>query len=73
MAALELGMEAAGLRRVLSRQPGDVLTMRAGPEQLHLGIWTGSGLIHADAGLRCAVERPGEPPWPVLGIWRLED
>ena len=49
---------------------GDLLMMRTGPGQLHLGIWTGAGLVHADAGLRRVVERPGAPPWPVLGCWR---
>lgn len=49
---------------------GDLLMMRTGPGQLHLGVWTGAGLVHADAGLRRVVERPGAPPWPVLGGWR---
>ena len=49
---------------------GDLLLMRTGPGQLHLGVWTGAGLVHADAGLRRVVERPGAPPWPVLGCWR---
>ena len=30
------------------------------------------GFVHADAQLRRVVERPGEPPWPVIGIWRFE-
>ncbi len=51
---------------------GAVLLMRTGPGQLHLGIWTGSGLIHADVGLGRVVERPGAVRWPVLGIWRGE-
>jgi hypothetical protein len=49
---------------------GDVVLMVTGPGQLHLGVWTGEGLVHADAGLRRVVERPGVPPWPVLGMWR---
>jgi cell wall-associated NlpC family hydrolase len=49
--------------------PGDVLLMRAGPVQLHLGVWTGAGFVHAHAGLRRVVETPGAPPWPLLGIW----
>ncbi|MDQ8757854.1 peptidoglycan endopeptidase [Sphingosinicella sp. LHD-64] len=64
------GLCAAGFRLSETPDPGDVLAMRAGPEQLHLGIWTGAGLVHADAGLRRVVERPGSPPWSVLGIWR---
>lgn len=62
----------AVLARGRDRAAGDVLLMRSGPGQLHLGIWTGDTLIHADAGLRRVVERPGAPPWPVLGCWRRE-
>ena len=47
----------------------DVVLMQAGPAQLHLGIWTGEGLIHADARLRRVVEIPGRIVWPVLGVW----
>jgi len=64
------GLRAAGLRPAGIARAGDVLVLAAGPAQLHLGIFTGAGLIHADAGLRRIVERPGEAPWPVLGIWR---
>ena len=64
------GLRAGGLRMVKGWAPGDVLVMRAGPGQLHLGIWTGAGLIHADAGLRRVVERPGDVTWPVLSAWR---
>jgi murein DD-endopeptidase / murein LD-carboxypeptidase len=49
--------------------PGDVLLMEAGPAQYHLGVWTGDGLIHADAGLRKVVETPGPVRWPLLGVW----
>ena len=70
LATLEAEMRAAGLVRVQERAAGDVLVMRAGPGQLHLGIWTGGGLVHADAALRRVVERPGEVPWPVVGVWR---
>jgi len=71
-ARLAEGLAAAGLRPVKSGRPGDLLVMAAGAGQLHLGIFTGDGLIHADAGLRRVVERPGEPPWPVLSIWRMK-
>ena len=50
--------------------PGDIALMQAGPAQFHLGIWTGEGLIHADARLRRVVEIPGPIAWPVLGVWR---
>jgi len=68
------GLAAVGLRRVEAARCGDVLAMEAGPGQLHLGIFSGSGLIHGDAGLRRVAERPGWPPWPICGIWRtMED
>ena len=57
------GVKAAGLVAADSLAPG--------PAQLHLGIFTGTGLVHGDAGLRRVVERPQPLPWPVLGIWRL--
>lgn len=66
---------AARLDRVLAaadgEAPGDVLLCASGPGQLHLAIRTTSGIVHADAGLRRVVERPGEVPWPVIGAWRL--
>ena len=68
----------AGLRRVAAPAPGDLLLVRAGdlllclagPGQLHLAIWTGGGVIHADAMLGRVVERPGAVPWPILSNWR---
>jgi murein DD-endopeptidase / murein LD-carboxypeptidase len=63
-------LDGLGLERVASVGPGDVVLMRVGPGQLHLGVRTGTGLVHADAGLRRVVERAGEPEWEVLGIWR---
>nr|WP_221240040.1 NlpC/P60 family protein [Sphingomonas abaci] len=69
-AAVRARLDAV-LRRVEgAAAAGDLLLMRTGPGQLHLGVWTGAGLIHADAGLRRVVERPGAPPWPLLGCWR---
>lgn len=65
------GLAAAGLRPVTEMTPGDVLVLAAGPHQLHLGIFTGTGLIHGDAGLRRVAERPFPLPWPVIGIWRF--
>lgn len=50
---------------------GDILLCRAGPGQLHVAVRTDRGIVHADAALRRVVERPGEPPWPVLAAWRL--
>lgn len=61
----------AGLARVTERATSDLLLCRAGPGQLHLAIWAGASVIHADAMLRRVVERPGDPPWPVIGYWRV--
>ncbi len=69
-ALLAAELRAAGLRPVARPAAGDVLLMQAGPGQLHVGIWTGEGLVHADAGLRRVVERPGQAPWPVISAWR---
>ncbi len=70
---------SAGLMAATDAQPGDVLLCRAGPGQLHLAIDGGVGgdcssgsIIHADAQLRRVVERPGSPPWPVIGRWRIQ-
>lgn len=68
--AMMMLIAKAGLRRVGAAAPGDLMLARAGPGQLHLGVWTGDGVIHADAMLRRVVERPGAPPWPVIGFWR---
>lgn len=66
-------VEAAGLVPVADRRAGDLLLFRAGPGQLHLGIASEDGVIHADASLRRVVERPGVPPWPQIGRWRWPD
>ena len=59
-------------RRVMTAQAreGDILLMAAGPRQMHLGIRTERGVVHADAKLRRVVETPGKPPWPVIGAYR---
>lgn len=69
-AVVRARLDAVLCRAEGPRVAGDLLLMRTGPGQLHLGIWTGAGLVHADAGLRRVVERPGAPPWQVLGCWR---
>ncbi len=61
---------AAGLTPAERMVPGDVLVLAPGAGQLHLGLFTGTGLVHADASLRRVVERPLPLPWRVLGIWR---
>lgn len=57
------------IRRRAGWRRGDLLVLRPGPLQIHLGIWTGQSLIHADAGLGRIVETPGVPRWPVLSAW----
>jgi lipoprotein Spr len=71
--ALAVELASAGLQAAEDMRAGDVVVMRSGPGQLHLGVWSGTGLVHADAGLRRVVERPGEVPWPVVGVWRSLD
>ena len=63
-------LRKAGLEHVAQGAPGHVALVRAGPMQLHLMIGTGTGFVHAHAGLRRVVETPGPSPWPVLGWWR---
>lgn len=68
-AVLEGPLRAMRFRRRRKANPGDIFVLNAGPAQLHLGIWTGESLIHADAGLRRVVETPGWPRWPVISAW----
>jgi cell wall-associated NlpC family hydrolase len=70
---LVLELERAGLVPVATPATGDVAVMRTGPAQLHLGVLTARGLVHADAGLRRVVMRPGPAPWPILQLWRVSE
>lgn len=56
-------------RRRAGWRRGDLLVVCPGPAQIHLGVWSGASLIHADAGLGRIVETPGTPRWPVLSAW----
>lgn len=56
-------------RRRAGWRRGDLLLLCPGAAQIHLGVWTGAGLIHADAGLGRIVETPDIPRWPVLSAW----
>lgn len=51
-------------------RPGDLLLMLPAADQLHLGILTENGFVHADARLRRVVETPGAPGWLVDGTYR---
>ena len=68
--AVSAALADLGFSAVNEAQAGDVLLMRAGPAQLHLAVRTCNGFVHADAGLRRVVERPGAPDWEVLRVWR---
>ena len=67
---LEAGLRAAGLQSAENVEAGDLLLLAAGAGQLHLAVFTGAGIVHADAGLRRIVERPGPVSWPLLSAWR---
>ena len=73
LGAVERFVAEVGLVAVADARAGDLIAMASGPGQLHLGITTDLGFVHADASLRRVVERPGAPPWPVLGRWRKGD
>jgi hypothetical protein len=62
----------AYFRRVPKKdaRPGDFMLMAVTDDQLHLAVRTEAGFVHAHAGLRRVVETPGEPDWPVLGVYR---
>lgn len=51
-------------------EAGDVLLVRTGRGRRHLAIWTGNGIVHADAVQGRVVERPGDVPWPMEAVWR---
>lgn len=55
---------------VSGAKPGDVVLLQPGADQLHLGILTARGMIHADARLRRVVETPRLPAWPILSAHR---
>lgn len=67
---VETALRAAGFFRVAAAMPGDVVLSRPGPGQLHMGVSSATGVVHADATLRRVVERPGAPEGEILGIWR---
>ena len=70
-AAFAARIDASALMRVAAPQPGDLALFESGPAQFHLAVMVPGGIVHADAGLRRVVERPGTAPWPMLGCWRV--
>lgn len=62
-----------GLVEADGAAPGDVLLCRVSALQLHVAVRVPDGVVHADAGLRRVVERPGALDWPLVGAWRAGD
>ena len=67
----ERGDEPGGVVRCAGDAPGDVLLLRIDATQLHVAVRTAGGIVHADAGLRRVVERPGALGWPIVAAWRV--
>ena len=67
--ARELKQHFRRLRKAEARS-GDVLLMAVRDDQMHLGIRTQQGFVHAHAGIGRVVETPGLPQWPVIGAYR---
>lgn len=57
-------------RKVRVAAPGDILLMKIATDQLHLGVRTDAGFVHAHAGIGRVVETPGIPEWPVVAVYR---
>ena len=49
---------------------GDLLLLAVAANQLHLAVRTAEGFVHADARLRRVVHTPGDPDWPLIGVYR---
>ena len=74
------GDHEAEIREVLAKhlhevtpqqlRAGDLMLMRVASDQLHLGVRTAAGFVHAHAGVRRVVETPGMPSWPLVGAYR---
>lgn len=62
-------LDGFATRRNGGAQAGDIMLLHTGPVQFHLGLWSGTSLIHADAAMGRVIELPGWPRWPVLGVW----
>lgn len=66
----------AELERYFRRVPrsqlraGDVMLFDAGRDQVHLGVKTLAGFVHAHAGIRRVVETPALPDWPLTRVYR---
>jgi hypothetical protein len=56
--------------RKAEHRAGDLLLMAVRHDQMHLGIRTDQGFVHAHAGIGRVVETPGMPEWPILAVYR---
>ena len=52
---------------------GDFVLVRPSPVQWHFMIRAQDGFVHAHAGLGKVVFCPGDPPWPIVSIFRLTE
>jgi hypothetical protein len=64
---------AAEFVRSMTASSGGVALFDTGCAQWHLAVIVPGGIVHADAMLRRVVERPGPPPWALVGCWHLQD
>jgi lipoprotein Spr len=63
---------ARPFRRISPSQlsAGDVMVLEPGERQFHRAVRTEQGFVHAHASIRRVVETPGEPTWPLIGVYR---
>lgn len=60
-----------GFERAERARPGALIVARPAARQLHLMVRTAVGFVHADAGIGRVLERPGDSPWQLMGVWTL--
>ncbi|UAJ08816.1 peptidoglycan endopeptidase [Polymorphobacter megasporae] len=72
-AALDDLIATAGCRRVATAAPGDLLTIAPSPGRRHFAVVTGTGVVHAHAGLGRVVEGPLDLGWTIVAAWRLPE
>lgn len=52
---------------------GDLVLVQPSPVQWHFMVRAEDGFVHAHAGLGMVVFCPGDPPWPIISIFRLTE
>lgn len=52
-------------------EDGDLAIVTPSPSQIHLMIRALRGWVHGHAGLRRVVHTPGQSPWPIVALLRL--